>query len=151
MVYAQPGMRCKNFSGILRYKRKTYSRLEDQIKWSSPPTQPAELWTLSSQQTTKLNWKKNETEDKYLDLARELKKLWNMKVTVILIVIDAPSTVTKRLLKGLEELEIRVRVVIIQATALLRSARILRLKETLSLRLQWKTISWRWCGYISKK
>ena len=27
--------------------------------------------------------------DKYLDLARELKKPWNMKVTVILIIVNA--------------------------------------------------------------
>ena len=35
-------------------------------------------------QRVKLKGKK---KDKYLDLARELKKLWNMKVTVILIVV----------------------------------------------------------------
>ena len=34
-------------------------------------------------------------KDKYLDLARELKKLWNMKVTIIPIVIVAFGTVTK--------------------------------------------------------
>ena len=34
------------------------------------------------------------------------KKLWNMKVTIIPIVIDAFGTVTKWLLKGLEDLEI---------------------------------------------
>ena len=45
--------------------------------------------------------KENEKKDKYLNLARELKKLWNMKVTVILIVIDALGTVTKRLILGL--------------------------------------------------
>ena len=39
---------------------------------------------------------------KYLDLARELKKLWNVKVTVIPIVIGAFGTVIKRLIKGLE-------------------------------------------------
>ena len=33
--------------------------------------------------------KRSEKRDKYLDLARELKKLWNMKVTMIPIVIDA--------------------------------------------------------------
>ena len=33
--------------------------------------------------------KKNEKKDKYMDLARELKKYWNMKVTVIPIVISA--------------------------------------------------------------
>ena len=31
--------------------------------------------------------KEYEKKDKYLNLARELKKLWNMKVTIILIVI----------------------------------------------------------------
>ena len=40
-------------------------------------------------------------------LLRELEKLWNMKVTLIPIVIGALGTVTKGLLKGLENLEIR--------------------------------------------
>ena len=39
--------------------------------------------------------KEYEKRDKYLDLARELKKLWNMKVTIIPIVIGAFGTVTK--------------------------------------------------------
>ena len=47
-----------------------------------------------------------EKKDKYLDLARELKKLWNMKVTNIPIVIGAFGTVTEGLLKGLEDLEV---------------------------------------------
>ena len=46
--------------------------------------------------------KESEKRDKYLDLARELKNLWNMKVTVILIVIGALGTV----IKGLEDLKI---------------------------------------------
>ena len=54
--------------------------------------------------------KESEKRDKNLDLARELKKLWNMKVTVIPIVIDALGTVTKRLVQELENLEIRERV-----------------------------------------
>ena len=41
--------------------------------------------------------KESEKEDKYLDLARELKKLWNMKVKVIPIVIRAPGTGTSGL------------------------------------------------------
>ena len=86
----------------------------------------------------------------YLDLARELKKLWNVKVTIIPIAIDAFGTVTKGLLKGLEDLEIGGLVETIQTTALLRTARILRrVQETwgdlLSLKLQWKTINLRWC------
>ena len=35
--------------------------------------------------------KESNKTDKYLDLARELKKLWNMKVTVITIVIGSLS------------------------------------------------------------
>ena len=57
---------------------------------------------------------------------RELKKLWNMKVTIVPIVIGALGTVTKGLLKGLEDLEIGGRVETIQTTALLKTARILR-------------------------
>ena len=47
--------------------------------------------------------------DKHLDLAKELKKLWNMKVTIIPIVIGALGTVTKGLLQGIRNLEIAVK------------------------------------------
>ena len=49
-----------------------------------------------------------------------------MKVTIIPIVIGAFGTVTEGLLKGLENMEIRGQVEIIQTTTLLRTARILR-------------------------
>ncbi len=58
--------------------------------------------------------KECEKRDKYLDLARELKKLWNMKVTIVPIVIGALGTVTNGLLKGLEDLEVSGRVETIQ-------------------------------------
>ena len=70
--------------------------------------------------------KENEKMNKYLDLSRELKKLWNMKVKVIPIVVGALGTVRKGLERGLENLEIRGRIDTIQNTALLQSARILR-------------------------
>ena len=93
----------------------------------------------------RVKFKESEKKDKYLDLARELKKLWNMKVMYIPIVIGTLGTVTKGLLKGLDDLEIRGWVETIQTTTLLRSATILRrVLETwgdlLSLKLQWKTI-----------
>ena len=62
----------------------------------------------------------------YLDLARELKKLWNMKVMIVPIVIGALGTISKGLLKGLEDLEVGEWVETIQTTALLRTAWILR-------------------------
>ena len=94
----------------------------------------------------RINLKESEKKDKYLDLASELKKLWNMKVTIVPIVIGTLGTITKGLLKGLEDLEVGGRVETIQTTALLRTARILRrVLETwgdlVSLKLQWETIS----------
>ena len=68
---------------------------------------------------------KENKKDKYLGLARKLKKLQNIKVTIIPIVIGALGTVTEGLLKWVEDLEIRGRVEIIQTTVLFRSARIL--------------------------
>jgi len=64
--------------------------------------------------------------DKYLDLARELKKLWNMKYKVIPIVVGVLGTVPIKLEKRLEDLEIRGRIETIQNTALLQSVRIFR-------------------------
>ncbi len=51
---------------------------------------------------------------------------WNMKVTIIPTVIGAFGTVTKGLLKGLEDLEVDGRVETIQTIALLRTVRTLR-------------------------
>ena len=49
-----------------------------------------------------------------------------MKVTIIPIVIGAFGAVTKGFCKGLEELEVGVRVETTQTTTLLRTARIVR-------------------------
>ena len=65
----------------------------------------------------RIKLKECEKRDKYLDLARELKKLWNMKVTIIPIVIGDFGTVTEGLLKGLEDLEVDSQVETIQTTA----------------------------------
>ena len=70
-----------------------------------------------------------------------------MKVTIVPIVIGAFA---KGLLEGLEDLEVGGRVETIQTTALLRTVRTLRrVLETwgnlLSLKLQGKTIRYRWC------
>ena len=94
----------------------------------------------------RIKLKESEKKDKYLDLARELKKQWNMKVMIISIVIGAIGTVTKGQLKSLKDLEVGGRVETIQTIALLRTARILRrVPETWgdlqSLKLKWKTIS----------
>ena len=94
----------------------------------------------------RIKLKECEKKDKYLNLARELKNLWNMKVAIVPIVIGAFGKINKGLLKGLDYLEVGERVKTIQMTALLRTARILRRVlgtwgDLLSLKLQWKPIS----------
>ena len=78
------------------------------------------------QRTTEWQEKKSEKRDKSLDLARKLRKLWNMKVTLTSIVIGALRMVPKILVRRLKEMDISGRIETIQTTALLRSARILR-------------------------
>ena len=53
----------------------------------------------------KVRLKKKKKKDEYLGLARKLKKLWNIKVVVIPVVIGVLCTVTKGLVQGLEDLE----------------------------------------------
>ena len=100
----------------------------------------------------KIKLKECEKKDKYLDHARELKKPWNMKVTIVPIVIGAFGTINKGLLKGLEDLGVGERVETIQTTTLLKTVRIprrvLEIKgDLLSLKLQWKnyqpTLMWK--------
>ena len=83
--------------------------------------------------------------DKYLDFTREL-KIWNMKVTVIPVVIDTLGKIPNPLEKGLEDIEKGKQVGNIQTAALLRLTRTLeRVLETwgklLSPKLQWNTLS----------
>ena len=75
----------------------------------------------------RIKLKESEKRDEYLDLQKGPKKLWNMKVTEISVVISALVTITKGLVQGLEDLEIRGRVETIQTAALLRSVRKLRI------------------------
>ncbi len=77
-----------------------------------------------SRLTIEKNRKKMKRRISTSTLLGNLKKPWNMKVTVI--PIGAFGTVSEGLLKRLEDLEIRGRVVTIQTTTLLRLTRILR-------------------------
>ena len=88
----------------------------------------------------KVEMKESKKIDKYLDLARELKEQWKMRVTVVLMVDGALGMVSKGLERNLEESKIRGRIETIQTTALLRSAKIQRKvletwEDLLSLRL----------------
>ena len=66
-------------------------------------------------------------ERQVLTLCQKIfKNPWNMMVMVIPVVNGALGTITKGLVRGVEELEIRGRAETIQTTALLRSAKIVR-------------------------
>lgn len=74
----------------------------------------------------RIDKKEEEKIEKYQELAREIKKLWNLKVKVIPIVVGALGSVTERLTEYLSEMGVTTRVELIQKSALLGSARILR-------------------------
>ena len=82
------------------------------------------LWVFRSKKKIPKTGQKTRTRDNYLGLAREWKKLWNIKQKSI--VIDALGTIPKWLVMGPEDLEIRRQVETIQTRVLLRSAKILR-------------------------
>ena len=75
---------------------------------------------------SRVNFKETEKIEKYQDLARELQKLWNMRVKVIPIVIGALGTTPKKLDKRLNDLGVKCPVKDLQKTVILNSARILR-------------------------
>ena len=97
----------------------------------------------------RVKMKKSKKINKYFDLFRKLKKMWQMKLRVISMIIGALGTVPDGLEKRLAKSEIRAKIKTIQTIALLRSAGILsKVLETwedlLLLRLHWKTISKYW-------
>ena len=82
----------------LKYKRRSYLRQKTRLNNSQNRSDfvvPADH---------RVNLKECETKDKYPDLARDLKTLWNMKMTMIPIVISALGTVPKLLIMGQEDL-----------------------------------------------
>ena len=106
MVYAQPricprewdaqtplGFRDTNESPNLGQTTRSYNN--QQKKWT------CNIVDFAVPADHRVKLKESEKKDKYLDLTRKLKKLWNVKVTFILIIIGALDTVTKGLLKGL--------------------------------------------------
>ena len=70
--------------------------------------------------------KEQEKIIKYQDLAREIRKIWNVSTKVIPIVIGALGTVTGRLEQYLKEIGVTTRIELIQKSTLLGTARIIR-------------------------
>ena len=71
--------------------------------------------------------KENEKIEKYQDLIREIMKLWNLRrFEVIPVVVGALGAVSKKIGQYLEKIGIDIRVGLLQKTALLRTATLLR-------------------------
>ena len=70
----------------------------------------------------KVKVKEVKNVDKHVDFAREDKKLWNMKVTVISILVEALGTFPPNLEKGLDDLKVREKAETMLMTPLLKSS-----------------------------
>ena len=70
--------------------------------------------------------KELEKKEKYQDLARELKMIWNIKATVTPVVIGALGALPKKLKKSSQDLGIETKIVELQKSTIIHTARILR-------------------------
>ena len=69
--------------------------------------------------------KEIEKIEKYLDLARELSKVWNVKLTLVRLVVGAMGTPAKALEKRLKTIGIQTKISELQKTLLIHTSRIL--------------------------
>ena len=75
---------------------------------------------------TRVDDKEVEKIQKYLDVVKEVKKMWNMKVTVVPLVVGALGTHAKVLEKRLKNIGIETKITELQKTVLIHTCRILR-------------------------
>ena len=75
---------------------------------------------------TRVDHKEVEKIEKYLNLARELKEMWNTKATVVIFVVAALGTPAKALEKRLKTIGIETKLTEVQKTVLIQISRILR-------------------------
>ena len=104
-------MKRANFSGILRYKLITKNQPEFVIvkkkKKKKKEKRTCRIVDFAFPADHREKFFQTEKKGKCLDLVREQKKIWNMKVTVIPIMVGALGTIPKGLIEELEDLEIR--------------------------------------------
>ena len=94
----------------------------------------------------KRRWNKKGKERQYLDLVGELRKLLNMKLTVIPVVIGTLETVLKDLDRDLDNLNIRGLTETIKTTALLNPGNLGRLAvPQIPLKEHHLSLPWKIC------
>ena len=86
----------------------------------------AQLIDFAIPDDSRVDSKEIEKIEKHQDLVRELKKLWDMKIVVIPVVIGALGTTPKILPKRLKDSGIKTNIGEMQKTVILNTARILR-------------------------
>ena len=76
---------------------------------------------------SRIGEKEIEKMEKYDELKREIKRMWAMKkIEVISIVVDALGAVSGKLNNWIKKLDIHMKIDLLQKTALLGTARILK-------------------------
>ena len=75
---------------------------------------------------TRVDDKKVEKIKKYLDPVRELQKVWNIKVRLVLLLVGALGTPAKTLGKRLKTIGIDTKVTKLQRTVLIHTSRFFR-------------------------
>ena len=75
---------------------------------------------------TRVDGKEVEKIERYLDLARELKKVWKMKVTMVPLVVGALGTTATPLEKRLKAIGIETKITELQKTVFIHTIRILK-------------------------
>ena len=75
---------------------------------------------------SRIQVKEKDRIEKYQDLGRELKKIWNVKVKIIPLVVGSLYAIPKQFGNRLKQIGITVRTAQVQKTVLLGTARILR-------------------------
>ena len=71
--------------------------------------------------------KEKEKVEKYQDMKREIKRIWNMwSVIVVPVIVGALRSITKKLDEWLEKLDFIVNIPLLQKTTLLGTTRISR-------------------------
>ena len=71
--------------------------------------------------------KEQEKIERYLELKREIKRMWDIRsIKIIPVVVETLGSTSKKLKKYIEELEVAISTALPQKTALLGTARILR-------------------------
>ena len=75
---------------------------------------------------SRIEEKEKEKIEKYLDLRRELQKIWNKRVKIIPSVVVSLAVIPKQCRDGLKEIGVTAEIGQFQKTVLLGTARILR-------------------------